>query len=103
MIRIAGGVAVNPVLNRLKAEMFEIPAAVMEEKDTSALGAAMVAAVGAGWYGNFTEAAADLCRIRERIEPTGKYRGWLEKRFSVYKKLYPAVKEQYEELKRISE
>ena len=103
MIRIAGGAAVNPVLNRLKAEMFGIPAAVMEEKDTSALGAAMVAAVGAGWYGNFTEAAADLCRIRERIEPTGKYRGWLEKRFSVYKKLYPAVKEQYEELKRISE
>lgn len=103
MMRIAGGAAVNSVLNQLKAEMFGIPAAVMEEKDTSALGAAMAAAVGAGWYADFGEAAADLCKIRERIEPDGTYREWLEKRFSIYKKLYPAVKEQYEALRRISE
>lgn len=103
MMRIAGGAAVNPVLNQLKAEMFGIPAAVMEEKDTSALGAAMVAAVGAGWYADFGEAAADLCKIRERIEPDGTYREWLEKRFSIYKKLYPAVKGQYEALRRIGE
>ncbi len=103
MMRIAGGAAVNPVLNQLKAEMFEIPAAVMEEKDTSALGAAMIAAVGAGWYVDIWEAAAELCKIKERIEPAGTYRGWLEKRFSIYKKLYPAVKEQYKEFRRISE
>lgn len=103
LMRIAGGAAVNPVLNQLKAEMFGIPAAVMEEKDTSALGAAMTAAVGAGWYADFGEAAGDLCKIKERIEPVGTYRGWLEKRFSIYKKLYPAVKEQYKELRGISE
>lgn len=103
MMRIAGGAAVNPVLNQLKAEMFGIPAAVMEEKDTSALGAAIIASVGAGWYADFREAAAVLCKIKEQIEPAGTYRGWLEKRFSIYKKLYPAVKEQYEELRRISE
>lgn len=103
MMRIAGGAAVNPVLNQLKAEMFGIPAAIMEEEDTSALGAAMVAAVGAGWYVDFGEASTDLCKIKERIEPVGTYRGWLKKRFSIYKKLYPALKEQYEELRRISE
>lgn len=103
MMRIAGGAAVNPTLNQLKAEMFGIPAAVMEEKDTSALGAAIAAAVGAGWYADIWEAAAKLCKIKERIEPAGTYRGWLEKRFSIYKKLYPAVKEQYKDFRRISE
>lgn len=103
MLRIAGGAAANPVLNQLKAEMFGIPAAVMEEKDTSALGAAMVAAVGTGWYKSFDDAIEDLCKVKEINEPSGKYRAWMEKRFSFYKRLYPAVKEELKEWRRMSE
>lgn len=100
-MKTAGGAAVNPVLNQLKAELFQIPADVQEETDSSALGAAMTAAVGAGWYAGYDDAAERMCRIRTETEPAGKYWEWLQDRFSIYKELYPAVKGQFEKLRRI--
>lgn len=103
MMKIAGGAAVNSALNQLKAEMFDLPVAILEETDTSALGAAMIAAIGIGWFETIGDAIANACSVRERIEPTGEYQDWFNKRFSVYKELYPAVKKQYDELRRISQ
>ncbi len=100
-IKISGGAAVFPILNQLKAEMFGIPAEILEENDTSALGAALVAAVGCGWYQDMKEAIADTCKIKETVYPTGTMKKWLEKRFAIYKELYPAVKSQYERLKEL--
>jgi len=101
-MKISGGAAVFPILNQLKAEMFELPAEILEENDTSALGAALIAAVGAAWYQNLESATKDNCKIKEAVYPTGIYKEWLEKRYSVYKELYPAVKLQYERLKEIN-
>ena len=98
-IKVAGGAAVNPVLNRLKAEMFRIPADIQEETDSSALGAVMIASVGAGWFADTDDAAKRVCRTKARIEPSGKYGDWLQSRFAVYKDMYPAVKEQYKKFK----
>lgn len=100
-MKVAGGAAVNPVLNRLKAEMFGIPADIQEEADSSALGAAMIASVGAGWFADQDDAAKRVCRTKVRIEPSGKYEDWLQSRFAIYKELYPAVKKQYEKWKGI--
>ena len=94
-MKLSGGAAVNPVLNQLKAEMFGIPIEVLEEKDTSALGAVILAERGLGWK------EADS-RIKEKIEPTGRYNKWLRKRYSIYKTLYPSVKMQYEKLKEMN-
>lgn len=100
-LRITGGAAVNPALNRLKAEMFGLPADILEETDSSALGAAAIAAAGAGWFKDPFEAAEQMCRIKSSIEPEGRYTEWLRDRFSIYKELYPAVKKQFQELRRI--
>lgn len=100
-IKAAGGAAVFPILNQLKAEMFDIPLAVLEENDTSALGAAMIAALGVRWYISWEEAAWDICKVKEIVYPTGKYKKWLDDRYAIYKSLYPAVREQYEKLKEI--
>ncbi len=100
-MKISGGAAVFPVLNQLKAEMFEIKAEILEENDTSALGAALIAAVGSGWYESLSDAISNGCKVKETIEPTGCYKEWLDKRYSIYKDLYPAVKTQYERLKEL--
>lgn len=100
-MKVAGGAAVFSVLNQLKADMFQIPVAVLEENDTSALGAVAAALLGMGRYADINEATADVCRIKEVIHPSGLDRTWLENRFSIYKELYPSVKEQYEKLKEI--
>lgn len=100
-MKIAGGAAVNPVLNQLKAEMFQIPSEIQEETDSSALGAVMTASIGAGWFADYEDAGKEMCRIKEQAEPSGRYEKWLQSRFSLYKELYPAVKKQYEQLRRM--
>lgn len=100
-MKISGGAAVFQVINQLKAEMFGIPAEILEENDTSALGAALIAAVGVEWYQDFEKATEEVCEIKEVIMPTGIYKEWLEKRYSIYKELYPALKLQYERFKDI--
>ena len=101
-MKISGGAAVFPILNELKAEMFGIPVEVLEENDTSALGAALIAAVGAQWYQWYENAIADTCKIKEMIYPKGIYKEWLTKRYQIYKELYPSVKLQYERLKELN-
>lgn len=98
---VAGGAAVNDCLNMLKAEMFGVPIKTLEEQDTSALGAALVAAVGAGWYADLTAAMQDAVRIKKTVTPTLAYNAWLKKRYWIYKELYPAVKSQYKTLKEL--
>lgn len=89
---VSGGAAANHTLNELKAEMFGVPVLVPEETDTSALGAWMAAAVGMGWFADFGAAIRKVCKIKEIIEPCGRYQELLKERFAGYKTLYPAVK-----------
>ena len=98
---VSGGTAVSESLNALKAEMFGIPVITLEENDTSALGAALVAAVGALWYPDLEAAAAASVKIKKTVIPTGDHQKWLRERYSLYKELYPAVKDQYARLKEL--
>lgn len=100
-LKVTGGAAQNPFLNFLKAELFELPVEIMAERDASALGAAMVASIGLGWFSDYEEATERVCQVQERIEPVGRYTVWLKKRFGVYKELYPALKEQYQIMRRL--
>lgn len=99
---VTGGAAVNDSLNQLKAELFGIPVKLPEEMDTSAMGAVLIAAVGAGWYADMETAAAHCVKIKKTIVPTGKFTAWLQKRYAIYKELYPAVKNQFQKLKELS-
>lgn len=101
-MKISGGAAVLPLLNQLKAEMFELPAQILEENDTSALGAALIAAVGTGWYEDYQTAITENCKIKETICPKGNHKEWLDKRYAIYKELYPSVRLQYERLKELN-
>ncbi len=100
-VRVSGGAASNRVLNQIKAELFGLPVLVPEETDTSALGACMAAATGLGWSEDLETAAADFCSIQRSIEPHGRYKDVLRRRYEVYKELYPAVKNQYKHFGRI--
>ena len=98
-LTVAGGAAINDCSNRLKAELFGLPVKTLQEQDTSALGAALIATVGAGWYADLSAATRDCVKVKATCSPTGTHRAWLMKRYSLYKELYPAVKNQYKTLK----
>lgn len=100
-IAVSGGAAEIGFLNVLKAELFDVPIEVVEESDVSALGACMVAAVGAGMYQNYNSVVEEWVRVKEKITPTGRYGEWFEKRFEIYKELYLSLEPLYSKWKNL--
>ena len=92
-IRVTGGAAVNPVLNLLKATALGHPVMTLRENDCSALGAAMIA-----WCGRNRKTPDEAVRRFVRSDRTylpaddGSLKACLDRRFSVYRALYPALK-----------
>ena len=100
-IMVSGGAAEIDYLNALKAEVFEKKVAVVAESDVSALGACMVAAVGAGIYKTYEQVIQEWIHIEKIIEPTEQGAEWFAKRFELYKELYSSLKPLYEQWKQM--
>jgi sugar (pentulose or hexulose) kinase len=58
LVRVEGGPVGSEAWSQLKADVLNRPIAVVERPDSTALGAALLAAVGAGWYRDPAVAAA---------------------------------------------
>lgn len=99
-IRVAGGAAYDDGLNRMKASLFGIPFAVMKERDSAALGAAIIAGFGIGWFDTIKNAIDSWVSVDHIVEPDTGLNGILRSRFEVYKGLYPALKESFQLLEK---
>ena len=100
-ITVSGGAANIEVLSQLKADIFGCSIEVVKEKDVSALGACIVAAVGEGWYDNIWEAAEAWVEISHEYTAQNQYSQWFNNRFEIYKELYRSVIPLYEMWKKL--
>lgn len=100
---VSGGAAKNAVLNRLKAELLDAALVMSEENDTSALGAAMLAAVGCGQYSDLSHAVLSLCHYAESVVPIGLGKDKLLNRYEIFKQIYPSVKNLCKQFREVSE
>jgi sugar (pentulose or hexulose) kinase len=87
-----GGGATSAFWCQMFADIAGKNVCIPENTEASALGAAIAAAVGTGWYATFQEAADGMTRIRRRIAPRKGNRGEYERLFAIYKTIYPALK-----------
>ena len=100
-IVISGGAATLDFLNLLKSELFDVPVEIVEESDVSALGACMVAAVGAGVYQSYQQITKEWVKRKSGFFPSGTYREWFEKRFEIYKELYESLEPLFQKWKKL--
>lgn len=98
-----GGASGNVVLNQIKAELFGTDVVTLAESDSSALGAAMVAALGCGKYGSLKEVMEAFCKEESITAGYGKYRELLIRRYQIYKELYPKLKGLYKNFKEVNQ
>lgn len=97
-IRIVGGGSVSVVWMQMMADILQIRVEVPESpKYTGAIGAYYCVMVGLGEIENY-DAIYDAVRIERSFEPRAEYAPLYNKMFDVYQKLYPALKEIYDEL-----
>jgi xylulokinase len=91
-VRVSGGGALGYAWNQTKADVLNLPVHLVAEPEAGALGAAMLAALGMGWYESLESTTAGMVRVKRtwltRLEVEDVY----DTLYRRYLALYPALK-----------
>ena len=91
-IRLAGGVVNSSVWVQIFADVLEIPIETVHGvKELGALGAAMAAAVSAGFYSDYSEAAEHMVSVNEPVYPDKMRSEIYKNKFRKYKAVSNAL------------
>jgi len=91
-VRVSGGLAENSTLTGIKSSMYGRRVLEVHEKESTSLGAAMFAAVGAGMYGNLQEAAENMIKMDNVVEPNQSEHAAYMHGFGTFKRVYEQLK-----------
>lgn len=90
----AGGGARSRLFRQIQADMYGCPVCVNQGTEQAALGAAITAAVGSGYYRNYEEACQAMVHLSpEIVEPVPEHMRIYEENFFRFQKLYELNKE----------
>jgi xylulokinase len=89
-IRATGGGSRSRLWRQIIADVLEAPVATTSTSEGAAQGAAMLAAVGLGWFSSVEEACRDLVRIGDGVEPSPSAHPYIDT-YARYRELYPAL------------
>ena len=90
---LCGGGAKSRTWRQITADALDLPVNILTTEQGPSLGAAMLAMVGAGEYDSTEEAAKAIVTVSETIMPDKAGVAKLEKKYRIFRKLYPALKE----------
>ena len=91
--RICGGGAKSPLWRELIADICGIELELIESDEGPGFGGAVLAAVACGEYASVEEAAGKLVKVTGVVRPDTEIMKLYEKRYQVFRRLYPALKE----------
>ncbi len=89
-IRASGGGLVSPLWRQILADVLLAEIAIPTTAEGAAYGAAILAAVGAGWFGTVDEACAALVSATPACSPGPDAAGYAA-RYELYRSLYPTL------------
>jgi len=91
-LTIVGGGAKGPLWRQIKADVTGLPVRVPTSVETTATGAAILAAVGAGLHGSVADAVRAFVSYRpEQHEPIGSNRSAYDDAYRRYRQVYRAL------------
>lgn len=102
-LRVAGGGSQSDAAMQLTADVFGLPAQRPHVYETSGLGAAIAASVGAQVHASFQTAVASMTRVSRTFEPLAENRALYDALYErVYEKMYERLAPLYDEIARIT-
>jgi sugar (pentulose or hexulose) kinase len=100
---VSGGGSQSDAALQITADVFGLQAQRPEIYETSALGAAMNAAVGLGIHPDYASAAQRMCRIGRVFEPQPEAQKIYDRLYrEVYRPMYPRLRPLYERIRAIT-
>ena len=102
-LKVSGGGSQSDAAMQITADIFNLPVQRPHIYETSALGAAIDAAVGLKFYSDFPTAVQNMTRITDVFEPIPENRDLYGELFErVYLKMYGRLKRIYNEIRDIT-
>jgi sugar (pentulose or hexulose) kinase len=102
-LRVSGGGSQSDMAMRIAADIFGLPAERPHTYETSALGAAIDAAVGLGLYPDFPSAVKAMTRVREVFEPVADHHQLYDRLYrEVYLSIYGRLRPLFEKIRDIT-
>lgn len=101
-LRALGGGARSPLWKEIIASVTGLVLEEINIDEGPALGAAILAGVGAGIYGDVAEASDSIIKVVGKVEPNTQWQEIYADQYNVFKKLYPALKESFSDLVRFA-
>ena len=98
-VRILGGGAKSPLWCKIVANILNVKVDKINTEEGPALGAAILAMVGCGKYESVEEASGKMVQIVDTIEQDPVIVDKYNKKYNVFKEIYPALKEVYQIMK----
>jgi ribulokinase len=89
---IAGGATRSDLWLQIHADVSGRPLTLTDVADAPALGAAILAACGAGAFATVEEAASEMVHVARRIEPDLRAHAAYQEPYEAYKRAYAALK-----------
>ncbi|MGF9911771.1 xylulokinase [Paenibacillus ehimensis] len=88
-----GGGAKNDVWLQMQADIFQAPVVKLNNEQGPALGAAMLAAVGCGWFDSIAECADRFVGYDRQFEPDPKRAAVYRDLFGIYQSIYTSTRD----------
>jgi len=93
--KMCGGGAKSVLWRNIIANVFNMEVDIPVAEEGPAMGGAMLAAVGCGVFGSVKEAADAIVKVKETIKPNPEISARYEKRYQIFKSIYPSLKSIY--------
>ncbi len=97
-VRASGGGARSATWRQIQADIFGHSLSVMASDEGPALGAALLAGVGAGFYGTIEEACSTVVKVTGATPPQAENVTVYQDYYELYRTLYPNLKTSFETL-----
>ncbi len=97
-VRAIGGGARSRMWLQTLANAFGLPISTVEPAGGAGYGAALLAAVGSGVFDNVEDAVRACVRTQRAVEPDYKAAAIYEELYGAYRRLYPALKQEFASL-----
>ena len=99
-VRASGGGLASPVWRQILADVLGAEVQLPATTEGAAYGAALLAAVGAGWYPTVDDACAAMVQAKPAASPAADSAVY-EERYELYRSLYPALVDTFGRIARL--
>ena len=93
VLRLGGGATKSHLWNQIQADVYGRPVQVLEESDSTVLGAALLGGVGAGIFNSIEEGVESMVNVKEELEPNAENHAVYEEMYQAYCKAYQGLAE----------